>query len=420
MKSTLMLAAVILIMVVLNANARDLIKNGEFDAFTGWMEWKYSNDIIYTKSIDNAGLLSGANSAKFEIESGGALDWYIQFSYNCPIQQKAKYYIRFMAGYESPQAPYTVHFTVRSPNDPWPIYYQQTPEVLEFEGLGPFVFDCDTTDGTTQLNFFIGGTSQSSLWLDSVSVVEEGPFWQNNTFLNIEDAAVLKFDVYPDSAFNGIVGFSKNKALKMEDLVGAIQFHPDGTIKVADASGFRADAAVEYEYDARFAVTIDLNVAKQAYSVSVKPPKKSEIVIASRYSLMNPVDAVNNLVAHVDIDPLNGGRPYTSLAVKNVKVTPTTAVDEENEGIPDDFRLSNYPNPFNSTTTISYHVEKTGRVELAVSDITGRQLVSLVNGFQTAGLHKVNFDAQELPSGIYVCTLKSMDSIRFSKIVLIK
>ena len=101
---------------------------------------------------------------------------------------------------------------------------------------------------------------------------------------------------------------------------------------------------------------------------------------------------------------------------------PGTSVDGSNSAtLPKEFTLQqNYPNPFNPTTTISYSVNTTGNIELAVYDLQGHQVATLVNGVQPVGNYQVVFDAQELPSGVYVYTLRSAESVLTNKMVLMK
>ena len=70
-------------------------------------------------------------------------------------------------------------------------------------------------------------------------------------------------------------------------------------------------------------------------------------------------------------------------------------------GIPGNYSLSAYPNPFNATTTISLSVPVTGPVKLVAYDLQGRTVLTLVNGRLNAGEHHVSWDASGLASGVY-------------------
>jgi Secretion system C-terminal sorting domain/PQQ-like domain len=62
----------------------------------------------------------------------------------------------------------------------------------------------------------------------------------------------------------------------------------------------------------------------------------------------------------------------------------------------------NYPNPFNPSTTIKYQLSSSGIVTLKVYDILGREVTTLVNEFKSAGSYKINFNASNLSSGVYI------------------
>ncbi len=82
--------------------------------------------------------------------------------------------------------------------------------------------------------------------------------------------------------------------------------------------------------------------------------------------------------------------------------------------------MQNYPNPFNPNTVISYQLLAHSPVELSVYDINGRFVKTLVNEICTSGNHSVNFNAGDLPSGVYVCRLKVGSKIRTMKMLLMK
>ncbi|MGE5436946.1 MAG: T9SS type A sorting domain-containing protein [Syntrophothermus sp.] len=82
--------------------------------------------------------------------------------------------------------------------------------------------------------------------------------------------------------------------------------------------------------------------------------------------------------------------------------------------------FNNYPNPFNPSTTISYQIPSFGRVTLKVYDILGREVASLVDEYKSEGKYSVQFNASNLPSGIYVYELKSNNFVSSKKLLLVK
>jgi hypothetical protein len=105
------------------------------------------------------------------------------------------------------------------------------------------------------------------------------------------------------------------------------------------------------------------------------------------------------------------------------KKNPTGNVGIKNIGtaIPEQFSLSqNYPNPFNQSTIINFRCPLAGNVKINVFDVTGKEVKELVNEKLQPGTYQINFDAAELPSGIYFYTLKSNEFSETKKMILIK
>lgn len=85
------------------------------------------------------------------------------------------------------------------------------------------------------------------------------------------------------------------------------------------------------------------------------------------------------------------------------------------------YRLEpNYPNPFNARTIITYEIPKRDWIELKVFDVSGKQIAVLVNSYQNPGTYRLNFDAKDLPSGIYLYKLVCGEYVKTRKMLLIK
>lgn len=86
-----------------------------------------------------------------------------------------------------------------------------------------------------------------------------------------------------------------------------------------------------------------------------------------------------------------------------------------------EFKLGqNYPNPFNPSTTINYTIEEDGRVTLKVFDILGNEIVTLINENKPLGNYQIEFNASEIPSGIYFYSLIAGNHISTKKLILLK
>jgi len=80
----------------------------------------------------------------------------------------------------------------------------------------------------------------------------------------------------------------------------------------------------------------------------------------------------------------------------------------------------NYPNPFNPSTSIRYQVSSISRITLKVYDVLGNEIETLVDEEKQAGVYKVNWNAYEMPSGVYFYQVTSSNSTDIKKMILIK
>lgn len=97
------------------------------------------------------------------------------------------------------------------------------------------------------------------------------------------------------------------------------------------------------------------------------------------------------------------------------------SVGREEPAAPARFRLEqNRPNPFSTTTEIRYALPSAASVFLVVYDVNGREVARLVDGWQTAGQHRVTWDARRLASGVYLCRLTAGSFTTTRQVVLRK
>jgi len=89
--------------------------------------------------------------------------------------------------------------------------------------------------------------------------------------------------------------------------------------------------------------------------------------------------------------------------------------------VPDRFILDqNDPNPFNSSTVITYQLKTKSDVILTIYDLTGREVKTLINTHQETGKHSVSFDASCFESGIYLYKLKAGSFEQSRKMILLR
>ena len=94
----------------------------------------------------------------------------------------------------------------------------------------------------------------------------------------------------------------------------------------------------------------------------------------------------------------------------------------ENGSSPNYFEISSvYPNPFNSATNIEVLINSnSGKASLCIVDITGKKVETIFNEKVEAGRHLYSWNSNQNPSGIYFSVLKTNNSIKTKKLMLIK
>ena len=98
-----------------------------------------------------------------------------------------------------------------------------------------------------------------------------------------------------------------------------------------------------------------------------------------------------------------------------------TSVQEIASKIPESFKLfQNYPNPFNSSTTIRFKLARSGKVTLKVYNVLGQEIQTLMDSKIEAGEHRVNWQPQNLGSGVYFYRLQTSGLVETRKLILVR
>ena len=120
------------------------------------------------------------------------------------------------------------------------------------------------------------------------------------------------------------------------------------------------------------------------------------------------------------------GRDAFALAEEHFGPPQTAVAEERVDEVPADFALEqNWPNPFNAGTAISFAVSVHDAVDLAVYNISGQRVVTLVRGERRAGRYRVAWDGRddvgaELASGAYLYRLRAGDRVQTRKLLLLR
>lgn len=105
----------------------------------------------------------------------------------------------------------------------------------------------------------------------------------------------------------------------------------------------------------------------------------------------------------------NGNYEYFSLNSDVIIATPKNF-----------FLGQNYPNPFNPSTVINYNIPQDSYVKIKLYDNTGREVLTLLNEFISAGYYTINFNVSDLASGIYFYNINAGEYTATKKMMLVR
>jgi len=138
----------------------------------------------------------------------------------------------------------------------------------------------------------------------------------------------------------------------------------------------------------------------------------------------NNVDEASSIVldasGDVYVTGWSGGSG-TSYDFATVKYSQATGVEAASSGIPENYSLSqNYPNPFNPSTTISFDIPYRTRATLAVYNLLGQHVATLVDEERGAGRYQVAWNAAHVAGGVYFYRMTSGEFSETRRLMIVK
>jgi uncharacterized delta-60 repeat protein len=211
------------------------------------------------------------------------------------------------------------------------------------------------------------------------------------------DFATLKYNASGDL---GWTSFYNNGIVYSDNFINDIARDPKGNIYVTGSS------LTDYYYGTDFTTIKYDTSGRQQW-------------IQRYYSNIYSDDAANAIAVDNQGNIIITGRSENNIVT--VKYSQSSDIKFYSNTNPSSFEISNiYPNPFNSSTTISFDLDTESEMIIEIYDILGRKVSTLADKIYSTGRHQIIWCADNTPSGLYFCRVKTPDLSKTAKLILIK
>lgn len=138
------------------------------------------------------------------------------------------------------------------------------------------------------------------------------------------------------------------------------------------------------------------------------------------HTIDNLINTATYFFAVVTYD-IDGNESWYTKANESVRL----AAEEESINLPNSIGLTNFPNPFNPSTTIHYTLPEESEVEIIIYDLVGKKVAIIMKSTQPSGTHSLQWNGTDqqgnlVPAGIYFYQLRAGDFVQTKKMVLMK
>lgn len=281
-------------------------------------------------------------------------------------------------------------------------YYKLTSKVVEFDlpRNSPEDDEDEFNDVTNWLNDSIDSSGWAILMIHEIF-----PF-------SLIQQALDEDSYYPMSTewLTQLCGWIQNKNIWVGTAADITKYMHE-----RDCASFQFIAKSNNEYILDLTDTLDNSIYNFPLTLDVVIPNNWDSLFVYQHNKIADSKLIFDLgekIARINVIPDKGQILLTN--------SPILAVND-NKTIPEKFKLfQNYPNPFNPSTKIGFRLSESGFVTLKVYDVLGREVETLVNKNMQPGNYEVSFDGKNLPSGMYIYSIKTENNSVIKKMILIK
>ena len=268
-------------------------------------------------------------------------------------------------------------------------------------------YDLDGSIGISDFNQFITGWFNKDLKYELGPVSGSAPNLRPNRDgeYNSQDGMAFYYMWHWD--YNQLGKTIVNTKLKQGNKIDIS--HSTDRLTVKPPTGARAaEIIINYPADEMLMLPRSISMEQGANS------RLSKIDTVSGRILLHQI--VSNEEITFDLNSYSRNQSNLDISYQFVDQNNNTVssgyLDYELKPIPGTFALKdNYPNPFNPSTTIEYSLGLAGPTKLMIYDVLGRELVKLVDEYRPAGVHKVTWNASNMPSGAVSYTHLTLPTI---------
>lgn len=221
--------------------------------------------------------------------------------------------------------------------------------------------------------------------------------------------------------------------LTRSDIASALKAKKDAGVRVRGVLDNGTDSGSQYTFLTQSGVDLRLDPNPNAllhHKYAVVDAERSlgvpsQYVITGSHNWTSAAENSNNENTLIILDNRIGNQYLQEFAARYRDAGGTDNIvvraEQVNASTPSEFWFGqNYPNPFNPTTEIRFFVGARHDVSLRVYDVLGREIATLVKEELQSGAYRVQWDARNLPSGLYVARMQAGDYCASIKMILLK